>query len=147
LDWAIQHGITHGGYCPKGRLAEDGVIPPQYQLTETRSSRYPERTEANVRASDATLIFIETKMGRGSRLTQRLCIEHGKPHLVVSDSTPIQVIKEFLNLHKPEVLNVAGSRASAASTIYARVQQVLSAVFENQPPTSGQSPQKEQSTS
>jgi hypothetical protein len=146
LDWAISHGIKHGGYCPKGRLAEDGIIPPQYQLIETRSAHYPERTEANVKASDATLIFIESKMGRGSRLTQKMCIKHNKPHLVVSDSTPIQVVRDFLNLHKPRVLNVAGCRASAAPTIHHKVQQVLSAVFENQPPTLGQSPQKEQST-
>jgi hypothetical protein len=146
LDWAIQYGIKHGGYCPKGRLAEDGIIPPQYQLIETRSSRYPGRTEANVKASDATLIFVERRLGRGSRLTQRLCIKHNKPHLVVSDSTPIQVVRDFLNQHKPRVLNVAGSRASAAPTIHARVQQVLSAVFETQQETVGQSPQKEQTT-
>lgn len=146
LDWATQHGVKHGGYCPRGRLAEDGIIPPQYQLIETHSSRYPRRTEANVKASDATLIFIESKMGRGSCLTQKLCIKHNKPHLVVSDSTPIQTVREFLNTYKPRVLNVAGCRASAAPTIHARVKQVLSAVFENQPPTVGQHPQKEQNT-
>jgi hypothetical protein len=27
LDWAIEHGIPHGGYCSMGRLAEDGPIP------------------------------------------------------------------------------------------------------------------------
>lgn len=26
LDWAIEHGIPHGGWCPKGRRAEDGPI-------------------------------------------------------------------------------------------------------------------------
>ena len=24
LDWAIAHGIEHGGWCPAGRRAEDG---------------------------------------------------------------------------------------------------------------------------
>jgi hypothetical protein len=26
LDWAIAHGIPHGGWCPKGRKAEDDAI-------------------------------------------------------------------------------------------------------------------------
>lgn len=30
LDVAIRHGIPHGGWCPKGRKAEDGVIPDKY---------------------------------------------------------------------------------------------------------------------
>ena len=34
LDAAIELGIPHGGWVPKGRLAEDGVIPPRYQLKE-----------------------------------------------------------------------------------------------------------------
>ena len=24
LDWAIERGIPHGGFCPAGRMAEDG---------------------------------------------------------------------------------------------------------------------------
>jgi hypothetical protein len=35
LDWAIEHGIPHGGWCPAGRKAEDGTIDPRYQLKET----------------------------------------------------------------------------------------------------------------
>jgi len=38
LDWAIFRDLPHGGWCPKGRKAEDGTIPPQYQLTETPSA-------------------------------------------------------------------------------------------------------------
>jgi hypothetical protein len=30
LDWAIKHGIAHGGWCPKGRRAEDGPIDAKY---------------------------------------------------------------------------------------------------------------------
>ena len=35
LDFAMEHGIPHGGWCPKGRLAEDGPIDVRYQLNET----------------------------------------------------------------------------------------------------------------
>ena len=55
LDWAIFRDIPHGGWCPKGRKAEDGKIPPHYQLTETPSASYLQRTEWNVRACTAVV--------------------------------------------------------------------------------------------
>jgi Circularly permutated YpsA SLOG family len=45
LDWAIWHDIPHGGWCPKGRKAEDGPIGSNYLLKETPTSSYPQRTE------------------------------------------------------------------------------------------------------
>ncbi len=54
LDWAIAHQIAHGGWCPKGRKAEDGVIDARYNLTQTPSSEYSQRTEWNLRDSDGT---------------------------------------------------------------------------------------------
>jgi len=46
LDWAINNSISHGGWCPKGRKAEDGPIDGRYQLQETPSSNYSQRTGA-----------------------------------------------------------------------------------------------------
>ena len=48
LDFAIKHGIPHGGWCPKGRLAEDGSLDLRYQMQETPSQGYVQRTEWNV---------------------------------------------------------------------------------------------------
>ncbi|MEX0610513.1 MAG: putative molybdenum carrier protein, partial [Pirellulales bacterium] len=56
LDFALEHEIAHGGWCPRGRLAEDGPIAPRYNLQETPSRKYSQRTEWNVRDSDATVI-------------------------------------------------------------------------------------------
>jgi hypothetical protein len=39
LDFAIAHRIPHGGWCPKGRRAEDGVIPKRHALPETSNRR------------------------------------------------------------------------------------------------------------
>lgn len=47
LDFAIEHGIPHGGWCPQGRPAEDGPIDRSYRLEEMPSSSYPQRTEWN----------------------------------------------------------------------------------------------------
>ncbi len=35
LDWAIENAIPHGGWCPKGRRAEEGIISERYELEET----------------------------------------------------------------------------------------------------------------
>ena len=50
LDWALEHSIPHDGWCPRGRLAEDGPIEARYNLQETPSSNYPQRTEWNRQA-------------------------------------------------------------------------------------------------
>ena len=34
LDFALEAGLAHGGYVPKGRKAEDGRIDDRYPLTE-----------------------------------------------------------------------------------------------------------------
>ena len=49
---AIELGIAHGGWCPRGRRAEDGSIPAQYELRETDSASYDVRTESNITDSD-----------------------------------------------------------------------------------------------
>jgi len=58
LDFAIAHGIPYGGWCPAGRLAEDGTIDARYILKETPSASYPQRTEWNVR--DCRKAFVST---------------------------------------------------------------------------------------
>ena len=57
LDFALEHGISCGGWCPKGRWAEDGLIPEGYPLNETKSPDPAERTGLNIAESDGTLVF------------------------------------------------------------------------------------------
>src|SRR5215207_7650617 len=85
LDVAIAHGLSHGGWCPRQRRAEDGVIPPEYLLRETPSSHYSQRTKWNVRDSDATVVFsIKARLTGGTRLTFELARQLGKPVLQLS---------------------------------------------------------------
>src|SRR4051794_26180413 len=73
LDFAIAHGLSHRGWCPRQRRAEDGIIPAQYVLQETPSGHYSQRTEWNVRDSDATVVFsIKPRLTGGTRLTFEL---------------------------------------------------------------------------
>jgi Circularly permutated YpsA SLOG family len=114
LDVALDLGIACGGWCPRGRLAEDGVIPPRYALTETASARYEERTERNVRDADATLILARRPLSGGTALTERLADRHRKPVLVVdpADLERVADVALWLGELAVRVLNVAGPRAS-----------------------------------
>ena len=111
LDFAIGQGIPHGGWCPKGRKAIDGAIPNRYELRETPSANYPQRTEWNARDSDATVIFTlsETLTG-GSKLTAKFADKHRKPWIHIHPGN-VSELKPWLDrLEKDAVLNVAGSR-------------------------------------
>lgn len=57
LNVAIELGLDHGGWAPKGFAAEDGIIPKIYNLKEMPVRGYPSRTEQNILDSDATAIF------------------------------------------------------------------------------------------
>jgi len=70
LDAALELGLPCGGWCPRGRRAEDGGIPDRYPLAETPTAGYPDRTARNVRDSDGTLILGRGALRGGSALTR-----------------------------------------------------------------------------
>jgi len=119
LEAAIHLGIPHGGWCPRGRLAEDGRIPDRYQLREGQSADYPWRTEQNVIDSDGTLILYRRRISGGTQLTLRLARERGKPCRCVdlTGEPEIDAIRAWLTEQGIEVLNVAGPRESSAPGI------------------------------
>ena len=139
LDLAISRGIPHGGWCPKGRPAEDGVLPACYLLKETTSRDYLVRTERNVVDSDATIIFTRGRVSRGSKRTCEFAMTHGRPVLqipVLDDSEcsfteTAARIAVFVRTRQVRRLNVAGSRESKAPGIHAHVFRVLGLVLDD----------------
>lgn len=131
LDAAIEAGLAHGGYCPRGRLAEDGRIPDRYRLEETDSAEYPVRTERNVVESDATLIVTRGELRGGTELTRRLAERHGRPCLVVdlNQASVPDAACCWLAERSPRVLNVAGPRESQSPGIYTAARRFLREVF------------------
>lgn len=113
LEAAIAHQIQHGGWCPKGRLSEDGSIPSRYELVEMETAEYPPRTEQNILDSDATLILYEQGIKGGTQLTRRLTKRWQKPCLCVQleIARPIEV-RRWLDQIRPPTLNIAGPRES-----------------------------------
>ena len=131
LDVALELGVPAGGWCPKGRKAEDGSLASRYPLTETPSEQYRQRTEWNVRDSDGTLVLTRGAPAEGTAYTIEAARKLGKPCLVLELSgAPSQsAVQAWAEEHKVRVLNVAGPRESKCPGIYAQAAQFLRAIL------------------
>lgn len=132
LDWALQRGVVHGGWCPQGRLATDGPLPGHYLLRETDSTGYRQRTKLNVRDSDATLIFNMGPLDGGTLQTVHFARTLRKPHLVVqldglALESAVQNVRAWLAEGRFRTLNVAGPREEKRPGVYACVLGLLDA--------------------
>jgi len=93
LEAAVEMGVPYGGLVPKGRRAEDGIVPVAYgQMTEAPFESYVHRTEQNVVNSDCTLIISreiekftppEKQLAGGTYKTYLFAVQHHKPHKVI----------------------------------------------------------------
>lgn len=136
LDVALELGIECGGWCPRGRRAEDGAIDARYPLRETDSAEYPVRTERNVIDSDATVLITRGRATGGSALTARLARRHRKPLLEIdldqtAPAAAAERLRDFIAGSGAAVLNVAGPRESTAPGIGALVKEVLGLALGN----------------
>lgn len=134
LDWAIAAGVPHGGWCPRGRKAEDGSIDEKYLLKESQSKGYRERTELNARDSDGTAIFTGREdLTGGSLLTARMADRHRRPWIHLSVPAGVaasaEALRRFAIENRIAVLNVAGNRESRCPEIQEFVRQVLNSAF------------------
>jgi Circularly permutated YpsA SLOG family len=140
LDVALKHRIECGGWCPAGRLDEIGRIPDQYPVQELEEGNkerrspdhrggletaaswekrdiFAERTRANVRDSDGTIVIYRGKLGGGTEDTVRFCVELKRPRELIDGSTlgtedAAKLIEDFVCKNKIGILNVAGPRQS-----------------------------------
>jgi len=134
LDAAVNAGFPIGGYCPKGRLAEDGTIPEMYPLIEMDTPESYYRTEKNVQESDGTLILNKGDLTDGTRLTHDFTVKYGKPSLIVQlDAQEIVKPEHVLRWSEAQyisILNVAGPRESKyPGGIYSEAFSYLERVF------------------
>ncbi len=131
LDAALEAGLPVGGWCPRGRRAEDGPIDPAYPLSETPDPGYEQRTEWNVREADATLILNWGLLEGGTALTVDYLAAGERPYLLIQldeDPDPKQV-RQWLREGGFETLNVAGPRASKEPRVYEAARELLVKVF------------------
>jgi hypothetical protein len=134
LDAAVKLGIPHGGWVPKGRLTENGPVSNKYNLKETPTKLYSERTERNIEDSDGTLILSHGLLTGGSEYTRKMALKLNKPflHIDLSRQTRFDAAVEINNWiveHDIEILNVAGPRASMDSKIYEATRDIIESVL------------------
>jgi hypothetical protein len=120
LDVAKEIGFACGGWCPKGRRAEDGPIPLSYPLKETPTDIHAQRTEWNVRDSDGTLVLTQGRPTEGTALTIDVASRLRKPHLVLdlTQQPDPALAKAWILKNGIRTLNVAGPRQSKCPGIY-----------------------------
>jgi hypothetical protein len=135
LEAALALEIPHGGFCPLGRRAEDGVIPARYLLEELSTDNYAARTALNVKTADATLLLVWGKAAlaksRGTKLTLEMCLRYGRPWWAADPRRPEHVarVQEWIEKIHPQVLNIAGPRESRAKGIQEQTARFLREVF------------------
>ncbi|MDQ6992170.1 MAG: putative molybdenum carrier protein [Mariprofundus sp.] len=135
LDAAMAQHIETGGWCPRGRRALDGEIPPHYPLLETQGKGYQTRTKWNVRDSDATLILCHGEPSGGTALTVRYCQALAKPYFICrlhAGRNPVQMddsLLPWLSKQRVMILNVAGPRENKAYPIYRPAYELLELLF------------------
>jgi hypothetical protein len=151
LDAALEFGIPAGGWCPRGRKAEDGPLDAKYPLKETDSDDYSVRTERNVCDSDGTLIITRGRPTGGTAYTIAMARVHNKPCLVVdldehhprdqchpreSGDLPLPLgegrgegavprILSWLLANNIITLNIAGPRESNCPGIYTEARKII----------------------
>lgn len=136
LDAALHAGIPCGGWCPKGRLAEDGVISQRYPLKETDSTDYAVRTRKNVADSKATLILSWGEPTGGTVLTQDIARDMKRPLYIVDmaeeapGSPVVAEVAHWVRANAAVTLNIAGPRESYhPGEIYSRSLDFLTRLF------------------
>lgn len=127
LDCAIALDIPHGGWCPAGRRAEDGIIPGHYRLVETDSPEYVDRTRKNVEDSDGTLILNRNRLEGGTAATLGFARSLNKPSMIVDLDDPpgAHVIRDWLVANNIKQCNVAGPRESKIPGVYRQAYRYL----------------------
>jgi hypothetical protein len=144
LDAAIAYGIGYGGWCPRGGWAEDMPSPPgllrHYPLLrETPTVDPAQRTEWNVRDSDAMLILVDAggiSISRGTALGRNAAEREAKPVLTVditasdAPARAAQWLHAQLATHGPDMaLGIGGPRESEARGIYARARSFIAVLL------------------
>ena len=141
LDAAKAAGLQICGWCPKGGWAEDMSEPPgllkEYpELVETESANVGQRTELNVRDSDATLIIVagQQDISSGTALTIEIAKQYKRPYFVAdAGKMTAKEIAEWLStLGDGLTLNIAGPRESKSTGIYNKSYKLLNELFSTQ---------------
>ncbi len=131
LDVAIELGLAHGGWCPAGRDADDGVIPDKYQLIETPEIDHTVRSEYNVRDADATMMIYRGKLRGGTAYAVEMAKHLGKPVMAINldQDQDVEEVLDWLRAYDVNILLVGGQRETTNPGIYFQSRVFLNKLF------------------
>lgn len=120
LDVALKLGIPCGGWCLKGRAAEDGTISTRYPLFQISSDDPFEVIERNVQDSEATLVLTLGRPKAGAAFTIETALREERPCLVVDLTVPVsrRAARFWITRHEVHTLNVSGPLATQHPEAY-----------------------------
>ncbi len=129
LDFALENQIDCFGWCPKGRKAEDGVIPNTYPLKEAETSGYEKRTLKNVEESQGLMVFVDGEPDNGTILAIDHAEKQNKPIYIIHLSMNVEDqetgILDFLEDQEVTIVNIVGPRESNSPGIYRKTKSFL----------------------
>lgn len=109
LDWTVKHDLPRGGWCPTGLT---DTPDPVYKLKEGGSDKLLEAVEANVRDSEATIVFtLAPKAVGAAQKAMTYARKQKKPVLHVHRGIlgVSEKIVAFLDKHYVRRLHITGS--------------------------------------
>lgn len=130
-------GIPTGGFIPRGYRTEAGPRPDYadlYGAREHKSAQYPGRTRSNLKWCDA-LVWFGNPRSPGGLLTLGLEEEQAipTPVAIIHSNEPGEMtpsdLAEWLKIHDPKVLMLAGNRESSSPGIGEMVEKFMGEVF------------------
>ncbi len=141
LKAAFEQGLQIGGWCPPGRICENGAIPEAYPLVESLHDRslnaplikHSQRTEYNVRDSDATLVLSPAgqEHDKGTNWTLTCTRKYDKPYIVIDPYLPNaeQLVMNWFKRNSIKVLNIAGPSEKNAPGVSKQTYRLLRSVL------------------
>ena len=114
---AKAHYVQTGGQAAENYATVKGRTAPWLkELGLTAAGTFPQRTRANIDASDATVVFASNFKSPGTKLTVNYAMANSKPVLCINTGmkpeAAISSLLQFLEQNRVETLNVAGNRDS-----------------------------------
>ena len=137
LDFCLDHQLSCGGWCPEGRMAEDGPINRKYPVKELPGATYEDRTMANVKESDVTVILYHGRISGGTLKSFEFATGLGKPCLPINleELPPGEaaiIFLEFIDRLEPVIINFSGPRQSEWKRAYDLCIVFLNTIFDHQ---------------
>lgn len=131
---AKRFGLETGGWMPKGWLTEDGPRPEfesLYGMRKHESASYRDRTIANIRTAETTLLFGDPRTP-GGKLAMSILADVRLPYTVIGSpgyASPETIARCVIERNNFKTINIAGNRESKAPGIGAWVEAYLCDIF------------------